>query len=258
VAAALGALALAKLAWVRRAAPTVLSRKTASVLAAHTAFILAVPAVAAQLAALRLLSPLVLYGFWWLSAALPAARRALPALAVWTWMPSVLTVLHLWTVGYIHTIDFRLAFVAPFLLGLAATARPDERLRQLVLPSVATLVSLGSHADLSFHLFGNQVSPHHLAAAGACLAWAFLAWRDRDRWLAFLAAIFGTAGLFGPASLRLLKAVLRLLDAATPRDTFGWGSLIVIAAFVLLAAGVRRSLSVDEQRPPAPSSKGGA
>jgi hypothetical protein len=36
--------------------------------------------------------------------------------------------------------------------------------------------------------------------------------------------------------------VFRWLDSATPRDPFGWGVLTVVAAFVLLGAGVRRSL----------------
>jgi hypothetical protein len=261
VAAGLVILAVLKLAWVRSAAPALLSRKSAIVLGAHAAFILAVPVAAAQLAVSRLLTPLVLYAFWWLATALPAAQQILRKEAegarrptsdwpaVWAWMPTVLVALHLWTVGYIHTIDFRRAFVAPFLLGLTATLRRESFLQQLILPSVAALVSLGA-ADLSFNLLGSSavaISPRVLAVAGACVVWAWLAWRHRNRWLALLAGSIASVGLFGLVALDVLKALLHYLDRAIPRDIFGWGTLVVIASFVLLAVGFRRSLSGDSQ-----------
>jgi hypothetical protein len=260
VAAGLGVLAVLKLAWVRGAAPALLSRKAAVVLGAHAAFILAVPVLAAQLAAWRLLSPLVLYGFWWVTAALPAAQRMLQHEAegsgravsewpaVWAWMPTILVALHLWTVGYIHTIDFRLAFVAPFLLGLTATLRREAFLQQLILPGVAALVSPES-ANLAFNLLGSSVavSPRVLAVAGACVVWTWLAWRYRNRWLAILGGSIASVGVFGLVALDVLKALLQYLDRAIPRDIFGWGTLVVIVSFVLLAMGFRRSLSGDSK-----------
>jgi len=260
-AVALGLLAVLKLAWVRRSAPALLSRSTAILLGAHAGFVLALPVAAAQFAAARLLSPSVLYAFWWLTAALPIAQRILRAetrikdpaasqvQAVWTWMPTVLVTLHLWTIGYIHTIDFRWAFVAPLILGFAATARREDVLQQLILPVVAVIVSLGSNPELTFHLFGVPtiaVSPSVLAVAGLCLVWTFLAWRHHERWLALLAAVIAAAGLFGQTAIRLLHAMAQQLVAAIPRDSYGWGTLTVIAAFVLLAAGVRRSLGGEE------------
>ena len=67
------ALAVLKLAWVRWSAPELVSKRTAILLGVHVAFVIALPLAAAHLAASHRLSPLVLYGFWWLTAALPAA-----------------------------------------------------------------------------------------------------------------------------------------------------------------------------------------
>jgi len=72
-----------------------------------------------------------------------------------------------------------------------------------------------------------------------------LPWRDREKWLAALAGTCGIAGVmhsFSPTLWRALGRVLAFVDAHRPRDAFGWGVVAVIAAFVLLAAGARRSL----------------
>ncbi len=141
VVVALAALALAKLAWVRRAAPGVLSSGSAVILGAHAVFVLLLPAIAAHLAWLRIFGPVALYGLWWTTAALPLAQHALRRetppdgaaesrwLAVWTRTPGAMVLLHLWAVGYIHSVDFQPAFLAPFLLrpgrdGAAGAARP--------------------------------------------------------------------------------------------------------------------------------------
>jgi hypothetical protein len=258
VAMTTAALALLKLQWVRRAAPDLLPKNAAMVLGLHAVVILALPVAAAQLAASRLLSPVVLYGFWWITAALPLAQRILRGEtqrqeaapdrghAVWTWMPCGLVLLHLWTVGYIHTIDFRLAFLAPFLLGLAATLPRERRALQAALPMVAVVFSLGPRATaLAFHLLGIEsliVTPARLALVGTAIVWTYLAWRYRERWLVLLAASCGTVAVLGQATFRILDALGRALQGAIPRDAFGWGAIALIAAFVLLAAGARRSL----------------
>ena len=154
--------------------------------------------------------------------------------------------LHLWSVGYIHTIDFRVAFLAPFLLGLAATARRDQIRRQLILPALAVLLCVGRDAALSFQFLGLDalpMTPLRLALVGVGLAWCYLAWRDRAYWLAALAILGGTLGLLGSSGLRLMGSLLRRLADSAPRDAFGWGALTIAVAFVLLAAGARRSLS---------------
>ena len=255
---AAAALAVIKLHWVRRAAPDLLSRKLALALGLHAAVILALPVAAAHLAGARLLSPVVLYGCWWITAALPMARQVLrdetqpedaeadQGHSVWTWMPCGLVLLHLWTVGYIHTIDFRLAFTAPLLLGLAATLPRERRVLQAALPMIAVVFSLGPRATaLAFHPFGIEsllVTPARLALVATAIVWAYLAWRYRERWLVLLAASGATVGILGQATFRILAALGRALHAAMPRDAFGWGAVALIAAFVLLAAGARRSL----------------
>jgi hypothetical protein len=164
---------------------------------------------------------------------------------VWTWMPCGLVLLHLWTVGYIHTLDFCLAFTAPFLLGLAATLPCERRVLRAALPVIAVVFSLRQTTALAFHPFGIEtlvVTPARLALVGTAAVWTYLAWRYRERWLVLLAASCGTVGLLGQATFRILAALGRALHGAMPRDAFGWGALALIASFVLLAAGARRSL----------------
>jgi hypothetical protein len=267
VAALLAALAVAKLAWVRRTAPGLLSPRAAALLGVQAAFVLAVPVVAARLAWARVFGPIALYGFWWAALALPIAQRSLrdetrseasrgsSAHAVWTWVPAAMVLLHLWAVGYIHAIDFHPAFLAPLLIGLALTAGREQLTRQVALPALAVLVSLGQRASLAFHFFGAgglTVSPLRLALLGVAASWAYLAWRDRERWLAVLAVGSGAAFLLGSSATRLADALGRLLDlvgSLVPKDVFGWGVLTVIAAFVLLAAGARRSLVCGPRGP---------
>jgi hypothetical protein len=264
VAVATFALAVAKLAWVRRAAPGLLSMRAAFALAAQSAFILALPVAAAHLAWARLLSSRTLWLFWWATLALPVAQRRLreetqgkagdgssSAPAAWTWAPAAMAVLHLWAVGYIHAIGFQPAFLAPLLLGLAATAGREQLGRKVALPGLAVLVSLGQGAPLGFALPGSGgpfLSPLRLTLLAVGATWAYLAWRDRERWLAVLAAGSGVAGLLGSSVSSLsgtLGRLLRFLGSLLPRDAFGWGVLAVIAAFVLLVAGARRSLRPD-------------
>ena len=277
VAFILAALVAAKLAWVRRAVPGLLPARTAVLLGMQAGFVLAVPVLATHLASAGVFGPIPLYGLWWVTLALPFAQRVLRgeardgaapgnrAHAIWTWVPPALVLLHLWAVGYIHAIDFQPAFVAPFLLGLAAVAGREQLARKVALPAVAVLVSLGQGPSLAFHLLdatGPFLSPLRLALCGVALTWGYLAWRDRERWLAVLALGGAAAGLLGSSVSglsSLLAKAFRSLDSALPRDAFGWGLLTVIAAFVLLAAGVRRSLGEEPgpfrgpQAPPAPS-----
>ena len=268
IAVCVAALVAAKLAWVRRAVPGLLSARAAVLLGAQAGFVLAVPVLATHLASARVFGPIALYGLWWASLALPLAQRVLRgetglgaapeaprAHAIWTWVPAAMTLLHLWAVGYIHALDFQPAFLAPLLLGLAATAGREQLSRQVALPGLALLVSLGQGPSLGFHLLGSGgpfISPLRLALLGVATAWGYLAWRDRERWLAVLALGGGAAGLLGASVSNLsslLGRALRFLDSLLPRDAFGWGLLTVIAAFVLLAAGVRRSLGGEPGQP---------
>jgi hypothetical protein len=262
------ALAVAKLAWARRRVPGLLSPGAGLVLAAQSAFVLAVPVAAAHLAWARVFSPRTLWLFWWATLALPFAERRLrrqtggegpggsgarPAL--WTWAPAAMALLHLWAVGYIHAIPFRPAYLAPLLLGVAATAESGRLARQLALPALAVLLSLGQRAALGFALPGPDgpfVSPLRLALIAVVVTWTYLAWRDRESWLAVLAAVSGVAGLLGslPSSAwRALGRGLRLVAGHLPRDAFGWGVLAVVAAFVLLAAAARQSLAKPPEAP---------
>ena len=259
--AALGAL---KLWWVRKKAPELLPKRAALVLGAHAALVLALPVAAAQLAAARVMGPLALYGLWWMTAALPLARAVLRdatsahaqdaprAHAAWTWMPCGLVLLSLWSVGYIHTLDFRGAFLAPILLGLALATGRHQGARKLALPGLAVFFTLAPDPDLHLHLFASDAigaSPLRLTLVAAGLVWAYLGWRDREPWLAALPIGGAALYLLGPQAARLARALAGALADAMPRDRYGWGALTVIAAFVLLAAGARRSLHGEPRWP---------
>jgi hypothetical protein len=262
----LAGLAVAKLAWVRRSAPLLLSPRAAALLAAQAVFVLAVPVAAAHLAAARFFGPHSLYALWWATLALPIAEQALRReaeraagasrlLAAWTWVPAVLVFLHLWAVGFVHQVGFRPALLAPFLLGLALVARPEQGLRQAVLPALAVLVSLGQDASLGFRLLGSEavlVSPLRLALVGAAAAWGYLAWRDRERVLAVLGTLSAVAALLGSSATAVsvsASRLVRFLGSLLPRDACGWGIFAVIGAFVLLAEGARHSLGIEPPRP---------
>jgi hypothetical protein len=160
----------------------------------------------------------------------------------------------LWSVGYIHSIDFQTAFLTPLCLGLAVAARPDQRKRKLALPIVAAFWALFADAGLAVAVpfADSKVSALRLAVVGAGLAWAYLGWRDRDPWLLALPVGGASIWLLGAHAARLARAVLHLLGDAVPRDRFGWGALTVIGAFVLLAAGARRSLHGEPTWPRRP------
>jgi len=60
------------------------------------------------------------------------------------------------------------------------TAGREQRARQVVLPALAALVSLGQGAALGFAVpgAGSPVTPLRLALLGVAATWAYLAWRD--------------------------------------------------------------------------------
>jgi hypothetical protein len=166
-----------------------------------------------------------------------------------------MAILHLWAVGYIHAVTFQPAFLAPLLLGLAATAEPDRLARKVALPALALALSLGQRAALGFALHGPDgpgVSPLRVALLAAGVTWGYLAWRDRERWLGVLAGGIAVGALLHPSASsvgRTLGRVLLFVDAHRPRGAFGWGVVAVVAAFVLLAAGARRSLADPREAP---------
>ncbi|MCG6926019.1 MAG: hypothetical protein LJF30_11985 [Acidobacteria bacterium] len=251
----LAALVVAKLMAVRRFVPELLPGWATAVLGIHAGAVLALPVAAALLAAARALDARAMYALWWLTLALPLARRTLVratktttrGLAVWSWVPASSLLLHLWSVGWIHQVGFRPAFLAPFALGLALAARREELNRQVLLPAMALLLSVGQREaiDLSPLADGFPLSPLHLAALAAAVTWAVLAWRYRHPWLAGLAAATVLAGVAGPAASKVAAAagaLGRWVARVLPRDTLAWGVTAVGAAFVFLGIGTWTSL----------------
>jgi hypothetical protein len=271
VAVVLVGLAVGKLALVRRFLPDTLPRPVAALLGLQAVLVFGLPVVAVQLASARLLAPVSFYGLWWLTLALPLAQKKMREAsastpqgtdrghAVWTWVPAISVLIHLAALGWIHQVGFHLAFLAPFLLGLAVCAGREQVVRQIVLPGVAALVSLGQSEALGFPLLGTAgpwISPLRIATLGAAAAYALLAWRHGYRWLMSLAAASGLAGLLGPSVSSIGETathLLRLAGRLLPRNALGWGLSGVAGAFVFLALGVWRSFHGNGPRRASPS-----
>ncbi len=273
IAVSLMGLAVAKLALVRRWLPGTLPARVATLLGVHAVVVLGLPALVVQLAEHRLLAPVSLYGLWWITLALPLAHRQIAdatrrsragrgeaAPAAWTWVPAASVLLHLWALGWIHQVAFYPAFLTPLLLGLAVASQRTQVRRQVVLPALAVLLSLGQAEALAFPLLGTSgpwVSPLRLAALGAAAAWAILAWRYGYRWLVALAAGAGVAGLAGGSVAAVAESVaglLRLLGRFVPRGPLGWGISGVVGGFVFMALGAWKSLRGGA---PSPRPRGG-
>jgi hypothetical protein len=267
LAVALVGLAAAKLMLVRRFVPDILPVGVTAILGAQVALVFGVPIAASRLALAGLLVPVSVYGLWWTTLVLPVAQARVReatrargasapsrALVAWTWLPAASVVLHVWAVGWIHDVPFRWAFLAPFLLGLALVARRGQVARQIVLPSLAVLVSLGQAEFLGFALpgpIGASMTPLRLALVGAGGVYAVLGWRYGYRWLAALAALFVVVGSAGGSLASIVHAgaaLWRLAGRLVPRGTLGWGLTTIAASFVLLAVGASRSLR--PRRPP--------
>lgn len=264
------ALAAGKLALVRRLLPDSLPLPVAELLGAQVVLVFGLPVAVTHLASARLLGPVPVYGLWWIALALPLARMrilgavreanagaTLPAVAVWTWVPAASVLLHLWAIGWIHQVPLQPAFLAPILLGFGLTAERESVARQIVLPALAVLVSLGQADALSLTLpivTDVSVSPLRLAAVGASGVYAILAGRYGYRWLVALSAVFGAAGLLGgwlSGIADATAALRRLVGRLAPGGALGWGVSAIVASFVLLAAGARRSLGGGfGRRPP--------
>ena len=264
----LAALAVAKITYVRRALPDALPAPVAVLLCVQAAVVFVLPVVVVQVASARLLTPLSFYGLWWLTLALPLAQKVTvdatgprpgerPAWAAWAWIPAVSMLGHLLALQWIHQVSFHIAFVAPFLLGLALAGERQHVVRQIALPAVAVLLSVGQSEALGFRLWGDgpgsDMSPLRLATLGAAAAYAVLAWRFGYRWLIALAAAGGAAGFLGGSFASIadsVAALVRLVARLLPRTVLGWGLAGIAAAFAFLALGARRSLRGEGDRPP--------
>ncbi len=262
-------LAVAKVAYVRRVLPHALPAPAALLLGMQAALVFLLPVAVSQLASARLVTPLTLYGLWWITLALPLAQKVIanathptpgeasPVHMTWTWLPALAVLGHLAALEWIHQVAFHIAFLAPFLLGRAIAVERHHVGRQIAFPALAVLLSLGQSEALGFPLWGENegsiVSPLRLATLGAAGAYTALAWRHGYRWLVALAAASGVLGLLGASVASIadsVEALARLVARLLPRNVLGWGLSGVVAAFVSLALGAWRSLRGEGHRPP--------
>jgi hypothetical protein len=252
------AMAVAKLWYVAQRVPRVLSGRTAVLLGAPVALVLALPVVAVHLASVRALNPVTLYACSWTMLALPFLRKAQLAELrrdggdqgkVWTALPTISVVGHLMAVAWVHDVSFAPALFAPLVLGFAFTWE-GEWYHSITLGLAAALISAGQAETLGFDVWGTTVTPVRLALFVAGLGLAVIAWQRRSRWIFASGAALATLGVLGDEGVRTIASAvaraitetLRFLYDLAPKGAVVWGVLAVVSAFVLLAIGLRRSL----------------
>ncbi len=230
------------------------------------------------------ISETALYGVWWVVGTLPFVRNAIFSLPRWNTNPlqektrfaTVFTIMytvvpylslltHLWIMHYLYEVPFYWASLTPILLGLTLAARhlrpsPFMGARDLaivrgLLPIVAVLFSMDNPEQLWLYAGTHAISPLGLAVAGAFLTviYCFL---PRYRLPAIAAgAVMGLAYIYRNAILRLWQASADTTSNAgewlakfIPHSVEAWGLIAVIAAFVLLALGAWISMRRNTQQ----------
>ena len=92
---------------------------------------------------------------------------------------------------------------------------------------------------------GLVLSPLRIALFGAAATYAVLYRRWQSPLLRTLSAACGLTALMGATPWEIMKrcvSVVRPVWRSLPKTALGWGGVGVVASFVLLAAGARRSL----------------
>jgi hypothetical protein len=247
---------------------------------AQTAALLAVPAAFKLIANTRegFLSPLAVYGGWWLAGLLPVLGLVLyrrsPALTgeqgpvgetglarVYALLPFASLLVHLYSAAWVYSIPFRAAFISPVVLGLAValtifdgTVLSRWALRHLQAGMAALAVGLSVQFPHSL-LFGPTASIHlaasplRLVLMGVALMCLYAVWRDHWWACAVVASLCLAGVLLGPSLAAMWSNLAGMSIASAhvaresrPRTAMEWGVATVGASFALLVLGAAVSL----------------
>ncbi|MFI5381088.1 MAG: hypothetical protein ACHRHE_17460 [Tepidisphaerales bacterium] len=226
----------------------------------------------------------VVYAGWWIAGLLPAvgmAMRSLPSrrpaapsaemdlVRLFIILPFISLLVHLYSGGWVYSVPFRAAYIAPVLLGLAfaAPAVPWVLLRrrhlvvvQFALAALALCFATGHIPTLIFHPRGLTLSPMGLTVAGAAAVSIYAVWLSRS----LLAGAFALACALITLIYQNLAVLWATLTASAewtwglaPRTIGQWGIVAVAASFLLLGIGVwissrRRDSTKEEVMVPNP------
>ena len=202
----------------------------------------------------------VVYAGWWIAGLLPAVgmvMRSLPSrqpsapspeiglIRLFIVLPFISLLVHLYSGGWVYSVPFRAAYIAPVLLGLAfaapAIGRQSIVVVQLALAGLALNLAAGYHPALIFHSHSLTLTPMSLTVAGALAVSIYAVWLSRS----LLAAVFVLACTIITLiyqNLALLWATLVIsaewIWSLMPRTVGQWGSVAVAASFLLLGVGL--------------------
>lgn len=232
------------------------------------------------------LSPLAIYGAWWLvGALLVASSYALTALKRMPYRRLILTyvafalgslLLHLRLTNWVYNVDWDWANLGPLFLGAAIFVgmnvtswwKPLTRLQaQLVFPLVALWLSWLASDQLEFVWLGLHWSPMRLTGLGVAAVYMHGLLTRRHPLFAIGTAACLLGALLGGSPGRIWDNLTRIWNAidfgvehALPETSLGWGILSIVVAFLLLGVGVVVSMMKappvepprDAPRPPPP------
>jgi hypothetical protein len=272
VSAAVLALAVAKVLIVVRAAGWRMDRGVVFLLAELTV-LLSLPGLFAARGSS--ISARMVYGAWWMAAALMVAQalvaRTAPTAGArgeveaavrrgLAWGPHLSLAVHLIGLGWVHQVDFQFAYLAPLVLGVTAArmlALPSPAVNWRV-PLLAIVLSLFADEGLVPASFlGVALSPARVIVVATGLTYLLGWWLHRLRAFAWGAAVClgGPVLWLGvPMAWRAGDAAMAWLPNLMPRTAEQWGILAVVVAFALLGLGALVSFSGPS--PGAPSGGG--
>ncbi len=266
IAAVLLALAGLKLALILRALGAPIAWRTWAFFMLQLSAVLCIAGVFKVIAVPRhgKLPEGVVYAGWWIAGLLPAVGmvlRSLPTrgsaapssemglIRLFLILPFISLLVHLYGGGWVYSVPFRAAYIAPVLLGLAfaapaipwALARRQLLVAQFSLAALAICFATGSSPTLMFHPHGLTLSPTSFTIAGALAVTIHAVWLSRS----LLAAVFAMACSLVTLTVQnfaLLWATLvtsaEWIWSLMPRTVGQWGTVAVVGSFLLLGVGV--------------------
>ncbi|MGA2498532.1 MAG: hypothetical protein ABSH20_12360 [Tepidisphaeraceae bacterium] len=202
----------------------------------------------------------VVYAGWWMAGLLPAvgmALRSLPTrkpaapssemglIRLFLILPFISLLVHLYSGGWVYSVPFRAACVAPVLLGVAfavpALGRQSLVVAQFALATLAICFTTGYSHTLIFHAYGLTFTPMSLTIAGALAVAIHAIWLSRSLLAAMFVLVCSLTSLICQ-NLALIWATLVTLARWTwslmPRTVGQCGTVAVVASFLLLGVGL--------------------
>jgi hypothetical protein len=222
-----------------------------------------------------MVSPQIMYAFWWIAGMLPIVHDLLANMfgrveresndvcqravrRIYVGVPWILFVAHLGFSHWAHHSPFVFADLSPALLGLMVASTHmrlprDIQVIGLLLPVLAFIFSLDYVPVMSIVLPAGQaihsLPPPLLTAIGLLMAYANIVSLWACMWMGVALLGFGLLYALQDAVVELIRFAVRSMAMAMrfgvsllPTSAGGWGTISVVLAFVMLAVGAATGL----------------